>query len=217
MGRRKGSLNKSTLAKMGLDKYKIDHQNDGKNGQNNHQNDGKPKRIRRTKSELIAEGYYDKNKDKPKPKAKVDKIRVRRTKAQLIADGYYDNKNKGEKEKNVQTAKVKDNCQLFTSSGMSVDQVSEKAIKKAKEQGKENWEQDFRNDYEQGQKIYYVEINDLCHTKELLELYIGTVYSKIMIAWVDRGEAHTIGIEDTDKIFREEKEAKKYYQKVRVK
>lgn len=215
MGRRKGSLNKSTLAKMGLDKYKIDHQNDGKNGQNNHQNDGKPKRIRRTKSELIAAGYYDKNKDKPK--AKVDKIRVRRTKAQLIADGYYDNKNKGEKEKNVQTAKVKDNCQLFTSSGMSVDQVSEKAIKKAKEHGKENWEQDFRNDYEQGQKIYYVEINDLCHTKELLELYIGTVYSKIMIAWVDRGEAHTIGIEDVDKIFREEKEAKKYYQKVKVK
>lgn len=172
--------------RMGLDKYKIDHQNDGKNVQNNHQNNGKSKRIRRTK-------------------------------AQLIADGYYDNKNKGEKEKNVQTAKVKDNCQLFISSGMSVDQVSEKAIKKAKEQGKENWEQDFRNDYEQGQKIYYVEINELCHTKELLELYVGTVYSKFMVAWVDRGEAHSIGIEDADKIFKEEKEAKKYYQKVKVK
>ena len=35
MGRRKDSLNKSTLAKMGLDKYKINRQNDGKKQQNN--------------------------------------------------------------------------------------------------------------------------------------------------------------------------------------
>ena len=168
---------------MGLDKYKIDHQNDGKNAPNNHQNDGKPKRVRRTKAQLIADGYYDKNKG----------------------------------AKNESSEKPKDNSQLFVSSSFSAEQMSEKAIQKAKEQGKENWEHDFRNDYEQGQKIYYVEINDLCHTKELLELYVGTVYSKVMIAWVDRGEAHTIGIEDEDKIFREEKEAKKYYQKVRVK
>ena len=89
-------------------------------------------------------------------------------------------------------------------------------IKQAKEQGKENWEQDFRNDYEKGQRIYYVEINDLCHTKELLELYVGTVYSKVIIAWVDRGESHTIGIDNADKIFRNEQEAKKYYQKVKI-
>lgn len=41
MGRRKGSLNKKTLERMGLDKYKIDRQNDGKNDQNHPQNDGK--------------------------------------------------------------------------------------------------------------------------------------------------------------------------------
>ncbi len=192
---------------MSLDKYKIDHQNDGKNAQNNHQNNGKPKRVRRTKSELIAAGYYDK---KDKPKVEAPKVRVRRTKAQLMAD-----ENKG--VKNETSTKPKDSSQLFVSSSFSAEQISEKAIQKAKEQGKENWEQDFRNDYEQGQKIYYVEINDLCHTKELLELYVGTVYSKVIIAWVDRGEAHTIGIEDADKIFREEKEAKKYYSKVRVK
>lgn len=213
MARTKGALGKKTLAKMGLEKYKINknHQNNGKNDQNNHQNNGKPKRVRRTRAELIAAGYYDK---KDKPKVEAPKVRVRRTKAQLIADGYYD-KNKG--VKNETSTKLKDSGQLFVSSSFSAEQISEKAIQKAKEQGKENWEQDFRNDYEQGQKIYYVEINDLCHTKELLELYVGTVYSKVIIAWVDRGEAHTIGIEDADKIFREEKEAKKYYQKVRVK
>lgn len=193
MGRRKGSLNKKTLERMGLDKYKINPQNDGKKVQNNPQNDGKTKRVRRTKAELIAAGYYDKDKTKPTVKAKEVKTET--------------------KGKN----KDADRGHLFTQGGKTIEQVSAQAIQKAKERGDENWEQDFRNDYEQGQKIYYIEINELCHTKELLELYVGTVYSKVMICWVDRGESHPIGIEDADKIFREEKEARKYYSKVRVK
>lgn len=166
MGRKKGSLNESTLAKMSLDKYKINHQNDGKNTSNDHQNDGK------------------------------SKVKTKETKIQ---------------------SKDVDRSHLFNKSSLGEDEVSDNMIKRAKERGLENWEQDFRNDYEKGQKIYYVEINDLCHTKELLELYVGTVYSKVMIAWIDRGEAHTIGIDNADKIFRDEKEARKYYQKVRVK
>lgn len=193
MGRRKGSLNKKTLERMGLDKYKIDRQNEGKKVQNNPQNDDKPKRIRRTKAELIAAGYYDKDKTQPTVKAKEIKTET--------------------KGKN----KDADRSYLFTQSGKTIEQVSTQAIEKAKERGDANWEQDFRNDYEQGQKIYYVEINELCHTKELLELYVGTVYSKVMICWIDRGESHSIGIVDADKIFKDEKEAKKYYAKVRVK
>jgi hypothetical protein len=181
LGRKKGSRNKKTLERMGLDKYRINPQNDGKNIQKNPQNNGSPKKVRRTK-------------------------------AQLIADGYY---NKGDKKetKNKET----DRSHLFNRGSLGENEVSENMIKRAKARGLENWEQDFRNDYEKGQKIYYVEINDLCHTKELLECYVGTVYSKVMIVWVDRGESHTIGIDDADKIFRDEKEAKKYYQKVRAK
>lgn len=194
MGRRKGSLNKKTLERMGLDKYKIDRQNDSKKQQNSRQNVDKPKRVRRTKAELIAAGYYDK--DKSKAKVKEVKVETKETKG----------KNKDA-----------DRSHLFRQGGMSIDQYSTQAIEKAKERGDENWEHDFRNDYEQGQKIYYVEINELCHTKEVLELIVGTVYSKVMICWVDRGESHSIGVEDADKIFREEKEARKYYAKVRVK
>ena len=181
---------------MGLEKYRINknNQNNGKNDQKSNQNNGKPKRVRRTRAELIAEGYYD-----DKPKAKI--VKPKETKAE----------SKETKNKDI------DRSHLFVSGSMGEEKVSDIMINKAKEQGKENWEQDFRNDYEKGQKIYYVEINDLCHTKELLELYIGTVYSKVIIAWVDRGESHTIGMDDADKIFRDEKEARKYYQKVRVK
>lgn len=181
-----------TLAKMGLDKYKINPQNDGKKVQNNPQNNGKPKRIRRTKAQLIADGYYNKDKNK----------QIKATEVKVETKGRN---------------KDADRSHLFTSSGKSIDQISTQAINRSKERGDENWEQDFRNDYEKGQKIYYVEINELCHTKELLELYVGTVYSKVMVCWVDRGESHSIGIDDADKIFRDEKEAKKYYTKVRVK
>ncbi len=212
MGRRKGSLNKKTLERMGLDKYKIDRKNDGKNPQNDRKNGGKV-RHRRTKAELIKAGYY---KDKT-PKVEVPKVKVevekpkrhRRTKAEMELA-----------KKQAETPKAKnkdiDRSHMFISGALSVDNLSDQQINRAKERGDENWEQDFRNDYESGQKIYYVEINELCHTKEVLELYVGTVYSKVMIAWVDRGEAHSIGIEDADKIFKEEKEAKKYYSKVRV-
>ena len=169
---------------MSKDKYKITKSTE----------QPKKKRIRRTREQLIADGYYDK--DKSKVKTKEVKVETKETKG----------KNKDA-----------DRSHLFRQGGMSIDQYSTQAIQKAQERGETNWEQDFRNDYEQGQKIYYVEINELCHTKELLELYVGTVYSKIMICWIDRGESHHIGIKDADKIFRDEKEAKKYYSKVRVK
>ena len=198
MARTKGALGKKTLAKMGLltnglDKYKITRKNSGEKPQNDRKNSGidKPKRIRRTKAQLIADGYYDKD----KPKVKATEVKVNEP-----------------KEKNKDTNR----SHLFVSGSLSVDKLSDQQINRAKERGDENWEQDFRNDYESGQKIYYVEINELCHTKEVLELYVGTVYSKVIVAWVDRGESHSIGIEDADKIFRDEKEAKKYYQKVRI-
>lgn len=198
MSRTKGALGKKTLAKIGLftnglDKYKINRQNEGKKQQNNPQNDGKPKRVRRTREQLIAAGYYDK--DKTKPTVKVKEVKTET------------------KGKN----KDADRGHLFTQGGKTIEQVSTQAIQKAQERGDTNWEQDFRNDYEQGQKIYYVEINELCHTKELLELYVGTIYSKVMVCWEDKGASYSIGIDDIDKIFLTEKEAKKYYQKVRVK
>ena len=191
MSRTKGALGRKTLERMGLDKYKINRQNDGKKSQINRQNDDKPKRIRRTREQLLADGYYDKS--KPKVKSKETKVET--------------------KVKN----KDADRSHLFTQGGMSIEEYSTQSIQKAQERGDENWEHDFRNDYEKGQKIYYVEINELCHTKEILELIVGTVYSKVMICWVDRGESHSIGVEDADKIFKEEKEARKYYAKVRVK
>lgn len=228
MGRRKGSLNRKTLERMGLDKFKIDtHKKCGEKPQNDRKICGsdKPKRVRRTKEQLIADGYYNQNDGKKakinpqndgKPKVKVIETKVEKPKRHRRTKLEMEQARKQAENPKVKNKDI-DRGHLFISGSLGSDQTSDIMIQKAQERGDENWEQDFRNDYESGQKIYYVEINELCHTKEVLELYVGTVYSKVIIAWVDRGEAHSIDIKDADKIFREEKEAKKYYSKVRVK
>lgn len=161
----------------------------------------KKKRIRRTREQLIAAGYYDKDHQNKGKKPKIDPQnngKVINTKTTTKDDSRVDRSH------------------LFNSGSLGANEVSDRMIKQAKEMGKENWEQDFRNDYEKGQKIYYVKINNLCHSKELLELYVGTIYSKVMVCWEDKGASYSIGIDDIDKIFFTEKEARKYYQKVRV-
>ena len=75
MSRTKGALGRKTLERMGLDKYKINRQNDGKKSQINRQNDDKPNRIRRTREQLLADGYYDKS--KPKVKSKETKVETK--------------------------------------------------------------------------------------------------------------------------------------------
>ena len=165
------SYTQMNLFQMGLDKYKINRRQDDKKPQNDRKNVDKPKRVRRTKAELIAAGYYDKDHQN---KGKNPKI-----------DPQNNGKVINPKTTNKDDSRV-DRSHLFKSTSLTVDQLSEQQIARAKERGDENWESDFRNDYESGQRIYYVEINPLCHTKEILELYVGTVYSKVMICWVDR-------------------------------
>jgi hypothetical protein len=214
----------------------------------------KKKRIRRTKQELIASGYY---KDKAE-KAKKPKIRHRRTKQELIASGYYKDKNKDIKETsnvkvvqkhsrdkykitkgttektemkqienisversiesvdNVLNKKVELSSNAFKTCSMTAETLSERQINKAKEQGLENWEHDLRNDYERGNIVYYVEINPYCHTKELIDCKVRTVYAKSMICTIEDGECRVIGIEDIDKVFATKKDATRCYKHISV-
>lgn len=146
---------------------------------------------------------------------KQPKIKHRRTKKQLIAAGYYDNK---DKKSNSISAKQKnaDNENAFKSHSMTAETLSERQINKAKEQGLKNWEHDLRNDYERGNIVYYVEINPYCHTKELIDCKVRTVYAKSMICTIEDGECRVIGIEDIDKVFATKKDANHYYKHIRI-
>ena len=159
MSRPKGSKNKSTLAKLQA-VYGTTEE--------------KPKRVRRTKAQLIADGYYDKDKPKETPKQHVEMVR-----------------------------------------SYTQEEASEHMIQRAKERGDKDWEFDFRNEYAKGQTIWFVEVSNKCRSKEVLELHVGTVYSKFIIGYVDKGEAHHISVEDADRVFFNERDAKLCCSKVR--
>lgn len=150
--------------------------------------------------------------------------RKRRTYEQLLKDGYYDNKPKPkglEKYKIQQQEVVKEKpkkskefkCESYSE---TADEFSERLIRQAKEKGDKNWEFDFRKEYMSGQRIYYVEINNLMRSKELLEVQLTTIYSKFMIAYVEQGEAHHISVDDADRIFFHEQDAKECYKEIKL-
>ncbi len=152
--------------------------------------------------------------------------RKRRTYEQLLKDGYYDNKAhkpKGlekykiqqqqdiEKEKPKKSKEFK--CESYSE---TADEFSERLIRQAKEKGDKNWEFDFRKEYMSGQRVYFVEVNKLMKSKELLEVQLTTIYSKFMIAYVEQGEAHHISVDDADRIFFHEQDAKECYKEIKL-
>lgn len=150
---------------------------------------------------------YNDSTEQPKEEPKK---RHRKTKEELIKAGYYQQEEEPKKPKHKHT-----HVQLVKS--YTRDEASELMMQRAKERGLEDWDYDFRTEYAKGQTIWYVEVSYKCQSKEILELHVGTVYSRFIIGYVERGEAHHIGVEDADKIFLNEKDAKRYYSKVRLK
>lgn len=171
----------------------------------------KPKRKRRTRAQLIADGYYD-NKDKPKAKTK----RKRRTRAQLLADGYYDNQQQETKEKITEVEGQVIETRQSLGKMLSVEEFCEQQLQRAKDKNLPQPDFDYRSLFSKGQNIYYVETNELCGTKKMLELKITNVYPRVIIAFEDQGMAHTIGYEDVDLIFTKRSECEECYKTLRV-
>ena len=151
---------------------------------------------------------YGVDNDKPKTEDKEEKPkRHRRTKAEMeLARQQQEVKEKPKKSKEFK-------CKSYSE---TADEFSERLIREAKEKGDKNWEFDFRKEYMSGQRIYYVEINNLMRSKELLEVQLTTIYSKFMIAYVEQGEAHHISVDDADRIFFHEQDAKECYKEIKL-
>lgn len=183
-------------------------------------------RHRKTKQELIASGYYkDKNKDiKETPDVKVvkhnrDKYKITKGTTEKTETKQIQNisvERSIESVDNVLNKKVELSNNGFKTCSITAETLSERQINKAKEQGLENWEHDLRNDYERGNIVYYVEINSYCHTKELIDCKVRTVYAKSMICTIEDGECRVIGIEDIDKVFATKKDANHYYKHIKI-
>lgn len=182
-------------------------------------------RHRRTKAELIADGYYKNKGIKEAPNVKAiqkhsrDKYKIIKGTTEKTETKQIKNisvERSIESVDNVLNKKVELSSNAFKTCSMTAETLSERQINKAKEQGLENWEHDLRNDYERGNIVYYVEINPYCHTKELIDCKVRTVYAKSMICTIEDGECRVIGIEDIDKVFATKKDANHYYKHIRI-
>lgn len=160
-----------------------------------------------TLEKLKAKYGVDNNKPKTEQTEEKHK-RHRRTKAEMELARQQQ---EVVKEKPKKSKEFK--CKSYSE---TADEFSERLIRQAKEKGDKNWEFDFRKEYMSGQRIYYVEINNLMKSKELLEVQLTTIYSKFMIAYVEQGEAHHISVDDADRIFFHEQDAKECYKEIKL-
>ena len=97
------------------------------------------------------------------------------------------------------------------------EEFCEEEIKKAHEKGLEDPDFDYRNYYEKGQQIYYVQIfNAFIKQKRIIPAKIRTVYPRSIVALEPKSQCVCIGYKERDQIFLTDKEAKKYYKTIRL-
>ena len=178
----------------------------------------KPKRYRRTKAELEAAGYYkDKSGQNDGKKAKNDRQNDDKSivrKKFTVAD-FEVKKKELENKENEFTTKVEEVKETL-SKMKTIDEVCEEQIQRAKDNNLPKPNFDYRQIYSKGQEIYYIEVNELCGTKKMLELTVSSVYPRAVIAYEDRGMAHTIGVEDEEMIYLDRHECESVYNNIIV-
>ena len=131
--------------------------------------------------------------------------RKRRTKAEMEEARRLEAENTSTKKRKKKKDDYWDNLPEM----ITAEQVADAMIQKAIDNNYEEPHFDFRIDYEKGQKIWYIDYNKLCNTVQLMELTLSTVYSRVMIGYVDNGEARDIPYKFRDLVFLTPKDAEK--------
>ena len=75
---------------------------------------------------------------------------------------------------------------------------------------------DFRDYYCKGDYIYFVNVNEFIGSKELLELRLRTIYPRMMVGHLETSECYTIGVNDSEKVFRDKELANAYLKNMKV-
>lgn len=165
----------------------------------------KPKRHRRTKKELEEAGYYDR-------KNGGEKVENTHKNSGYKLEDFLSQKQELDKKNQKLTEDIKENLGRMK----TIAEVCEEQIQRAKDKNLPQPDFDYRNSYEKGQIIYYIDVNELIGKKQLLELKISSVYPRAIIAYEDKGMGYTIGYEDEDMIFSTRKEADSVFSNITV-
>ena len=135
------------------------------------------------------------------------KKRHRRTKAEMELARQQQQQQGEPKKKN----KKDDYWDSYEHKMITTDEVAEQMIKNAINKHLPEPDFDYRKEYAKGQMIWFLDYNKICNTVDLLELKINTVYSRVLIAYIDNGEARCIDYGLRDFIFTTPSEAETTY------
>lgn len=144
------------------------------------------------------------NKQKPK--------RKRRTKAEMEEARRLEAE---QKEKPIKKSKSSywDNCPPMK----TTDDICREKLQEAIDKNLPDSDFDFREKYQKGNIVYFVEYNKFSNSVDYNKITITTVYPRFVVGFVDNGEAHPFGYSDRNNVFNLPKDAERYIKKLKKK
>lgn len=116
--------------------------------------------------------------------------------------------NSGVKAKNKRTKINNEENSLFESLNVSNDspktyeEVCENDLNLAKEKQLPEPDFDYRNFYEKGDIIYYVQYHSTLNEKTIHKLYIRTIYPRMIVGTAEKGYCHCINYNERNNLFK---------------
>lgn len=139
------------------------------------------------------------NKQKPK--------RKRRTKAEMEEARRLEAEQKIKKSK----SNYWDNCPPMK----TTDDICREKLQEAIDKNLPDSDFDFREKYQKGNIVYFVEYNKFSNSVDYNKITITTVYPRFVVGFVDNGEAHPFGYSDRNNVFNLPKDAERYIKKLK--
>jgi hypothetical protein len=140
--------------------------------------------------------------------AETQKKRKRRTKAEMEA------------ARNAENNSLFDNFEIKEEKPeykpLTHDEFCELELKKAHDENLENPDFDFRNFYEKGNIVWFVNYSEKLGEKTIHKLYLRTIYPRMMVGSQEKGCCHCIGYKQKDQVFSTSKEADTYFQSLNI-
>lgn len=96
------------------------------------------------------------------------------------------------------------------------EETCEYDLRRAHERGYPDPDFDFRRMYAKGQRMWFVRILAPLGEKEIIEVILGTIYPRTIVAVQPKAFCHCIGYNMRDQLFNTPREAQDYYDSVQV-
>ena len=96
------------------------------------------------------------------------------------------------------------------------EEFCELELKKAHEKGLPDPDFDFRSFYEKGQTAYYVRVQERLGEKEIIKVFLRTIYPRTMIGSEEKSCCHCIGYHERDRVFDTPREAQAFYDSITI-